>query len=77
MSEENLADPRPEDVIPAELETEQRLRVCVLREIVNTERDYVRTLDSLISVSALSCLSTSYTCTFRAKVGVRLIWGKE
>uniref|UniRef100_UPI00358EF05E phosphatidylinositol 3,4,5-trisphosphate-dependent Rac exchanger 2 protein-like n=1 Tax=Myxine glutinosa TaxID=7769 RepID=UPI00358EF05E len=51
MSEENLADPPPEHAAPAELETDQRLRVCVMREILSTERDYVRTLDSLISTS--------------------------
>lgn len=30
---------------------QQRLRLCVLNEIVNTERDYVRTLLFLQSVS--------------------------
>lgn len=32
-------------------ERQQRLRLCVLNEIVNTERDYVRTLLFLQSVS--------------------------
>lgn len=32
---------------------QQRLRLCVLNEIVNTERDYVRTLLFLQSVSLI------------------------
>lgn len=35
---------------------QQRLRLCVLNEIINTERDYVRTLLFLQSVS---CALTS------------------
>lgn len=44
---------------------QQRLRLCVLNEILNTERDYVRTLLFLQSVS-LTLSFTLRMSTFRA-----------
>lgn len=47
-------DGHPENGVHAvkDSDRQQRLRLCVLNEIVNTERDYVRTLLFLQSVSA-------------------------
>lgn len=36
---------------PKDSDRQQRLRLCVLNELLNTERDYVRTLLFLQSVS--------------------------
>lgn len=36
---------------PRDSDRQQRLRLCVLNELLNTERDYVRTLLFLQSVS--------------------------
>lgn len=46
-------DGHPENGVHAakDSDRQQRLRLCVLNEIVNTERDYVRTLLFLQSVS--------------------------
>lgn len=52
-----------ENCIPAakDSDRQQRLRLCVLNEILNTERDYVRTLLFLQSVS----LTSSRKCVSR------------
>ena len=52
-------DGHPENGIhPAkESDRQQRLRLCVLNEILNTERDYVRTLLFLQSVSLTTPLT--------------------
>uniref|UniRef100_A0A669DVW5 Phosphatidylinositol-3,4,5-trisphosphate dependent Rac exchange factor 1 n=1 Tax=Oreochromis niloticus TaxID=8128 RepID=A0A669DVW5_ORENI len=51
-----LDDGHQENCIPAakDSDRQQRLRLCVLSEILNTERDYVRTLLFLQSVSLTS-----------------------
>lgn len=56
-------DGHQENCIPAakDSDRQQRLRLCVLNEILNTERDYVRTLLFLQSVS----LTSSRKCVSR------------
>lgn len=49
MSEENRGEGRAESA--KDLEKQLRLRVCVLSELQKTERDYVGTLEFLVSVS--------------------------
>lgn len=49
MSDENRGDGRAESA--KDLEKQLRLRVCVLSELQKTERDYVGTLEFLVSVS--------------------------
>lgn len=51
MSEDSRGDGRPESA--KDLEKQLRLRVCVLSELQKTERDYVGTLEFLVSVSVL------------------------
>lgn len=52
MTEESKAEHRAES--GKDLEKQLRLRVCVLNELLKTERDYVGTLEFL-SVSATNC----------------------
>lgn len=49
MSDESRGDGRAESA--KDLEKQLRLRVCVLSELQKTERDYVGTLEFLVSVS--------------------------
>lgn len=49
MSEDSRGDGRAESA--KDLEKQLRLRVCVLSELQKTERDYVGTLEFLVSVS--------------------------
>lgn len=49
MSDESRGDSRAESA--RDLEKQLRLRVCVLSELQKTERDYVGTLEFLVSVS--------------------------
>ena len=49
MSDEGRGDGRAESA--RDLEKQLRLRVCVLSELQKTERDYVGTLEFLVSVS--------------------------
>jgi len=50
MTEESKSEPRAESA--KDLEKTLRLRVCVLNELLKTERDYVGTL-GFLSVSAI------------------------
>jgi hypothetical protein len=49
MSEDSRGDGRAEGA--RDVEKQLRLRVCVLSELQKTERDYVDTLEFLVSVS--------------------------
>lgn len=57
-----------ENGLPAakDSDRQQRLRLCVLNEILNTERDYVRTLLFLQSVSVT--LPFTFRISHRAKL---------
>lgn len=50
MTEESKGEGKGES--GKDLEKQLRLRVCVLNELLKTERDYVGTLEFLVSVSA-------------------------
>lgn len=50
MTEEGKSESKGE-ISGKDLEKQLRLRVCVLTEILQTERDYVGTLEFLVSVS--------------------------
>lgn len=49
MTEESKGEGKGES--GKDLEKQLRLRVCVLNELLKTERDYVGTLEFLVSVS--------------------------
>lgn len=63
MTEENRSEHRPES--GKDLEKQLRLRVCVLNELLKTERDYVGTLEFL-SVSF-------WSICFSFRVRIRLL----
>lgn len=52
MTEERKGDGKGES--GKDPEKQLRLRVCVLNELLKTERDYVNTLEFLVSVSYIS-----------------------
>lgn len=52
MTEESKGEGKGES--GKDLEKQLRLRVCVLNELLKTERDYVGTLEFLVSVSCVS-----------------------
>lgn len=51
MTEESRGEGKGES--GKDLEKQLRLRVCVLNELLKTERDYVGTLEFLVSVSGI------------------------
>lgn len=57
MTEESRGEGKGES--GKDLEKQLRLRVCVLNELLKTERDYVGTLEFLVSVSGSALLGTA------------------
>lgn len=57
MTEESRGEGKGES--GKDLEKQLRLRVCVLNELLKTERDYVGTLEFLVSVSSSARLGTA------------------
>ncbi|KAJ8797029.1 hypothetical protein J1605_001839 [Eschrichtius robustus] len=62
MSDESRGDGRAESA--RDLEKQLRLRVCVLSELQKTERDYVGTLEFLVSRLATCWIPTGVSRLF-------------